>query len=592
MDQEIETDSEGAPIEQNYYAVGFSTHTAEDIKGNPETNTPPRMIAIGFTGGSENVPLPGIVIKQVAIPFTSIQAYQMTDQLYVQKDEDDRKLVFLVKGIHGFPIYKGTYDGTCFNSNYMTVPDVSSITVPDVSSPVLTLKHNQDILLEQLTDNVAIDVSGRYFCKLSSETDVWSRANATTNNGAITISTIPSFGANKVDLLKITNKDGIMYYTIQYGPLKGTVVGSDGSVTSTDPDAVTQHILYGENNTVYLVQVRAEDVKITLQAVGTKLIPVRPPADPANIIADRAEIVSDQGEIGEPDNPLTIAPYTPGVIPMLTFSTHTTRKRLTSDTYVSVTGDGDIANEYADVLTVDGATFDYAATGSITFGTLELTNGAKLRLDAGEDVTGTSLYAYIEESGNTAATIDAGGNITIARISLDDCAAALTAGNDIAVPNNPDDSFSGMLVITDTNGGDRKTVRFDAGNDIVVDLAAHMQKADVDFTAQQGDIHFKSLLNLTDADVTLTAGTLDAGGNVTVDARSPTRITDTKIRRTETSPWGQAVCDRRHADRGSNDGGADGGRGRELRRCGCGPDQRNGYALQLDGGFRRRRRDP
>jgi hypothetical protein len=510
--QAIETDSEGAPIEQNYYAVGFSTHTAEDIKGNPETNTPPRMIAIGFTGGSENVPLPGIVIKQVAIPYTSIQAYQMTDQLYVQKD--GRKLVFLVKGkgIIGLPIiymYKGTYDGTRFESDYMTVPDVSS--------PALTLKTGQDILLEQLTDNVAIDVFGRYFYKLSSETDAWRQATATTNNEVITISGTPQGSVSKVDLLKITHINGVMYYTIQYGPLKGTVVGSDGSVTSTNPDATTQHICYGKKNVVNLGQVRAEDVKITMEAVGTALIPVYPPADPANIIADRAEIVSDQGTIAEDDNPLTIAPYTPGVIPTLTFSTHTTRYTLTSNTHVQVDGDGNISIPYADVLTVDGALFDYTATGSITFKTFELTNGAELDLDAGEDVVGEYLHAYIDNFGDTTATIVAEGNITITRISLDDCNAVLTAGNDIAVP--------GTLTITDTDDDDVETVGFNAGNDIVVDLAADMQKADVGFTAQLGDIHFKSLVDIKNADVTFAAG-----GNATVDGAFSHKDSDTDIK--------------------------------------------------------------
>ncbi len=476
-----------------------------------------------------------LTIKTVTIPGRSESGYRISDTTYIGTDGK----VYLSAG----QSFQAVYD--IANKSYKS-SDVLINLQSGGNMEKLWILSGTEVMLEQLSDYLAMDVQGRYWYRESAEAgdarNFWTRVESETKDGVLYVYGLFSDEDGNIErreLMQVYTEDGVTYHRFLYGVGDSPVtIGSDGSVVSDGKqNIILRRAFLGEGQTVELGTVQGEEVSITLEEPGAVLIP----DEGVNIIADQAEIISSEAELGSEDSPITVAPYTEGGETELSFSdnsdpTDIKDNTLSSDTYIEVEGDGVIAGEdldgdgEPDPLVVDGATFDYSATGDVDIAIFRLTNGAELYLTARGDVRGEEIKAYIDRFGNTQAIILAGGDLSLDRLSLDDCNVVFSASSV---------SIYELFEITDTdddpdNGdaNDTELIQWESVNgDILVDCpVTTLEAARLWLKAPSGSVIFDETLTTELEDLNIRAGkdivfndtaefrntsaTLEAGGDL------------------------------------------------------------------------------
>ncbi len=466
--QGMQNDANGEPVLQDHYAISLareSAGTAATIRFTAGTT--------GWEGDAADDPLGKLTVtlRQMTIPGESSKGYRIDENTYIQTNGT----IWIIDGS-----YKAGFTADRFDSSGL------QLRMQDGQLTQTTIRKGQQVQLRQITENLAQDTAGTYYYQLGD--GKWEKATVTTTGG------VSSYSGKGTLLMKSYSSDGVDYFEIHYGLPSVTILGSDGSIRIEGSDSNTQRVCCGKATAVQLGLLKGKELKLVLEPEGALLR--SSDTDAADIITDKAEIVSDKGQIGGEGEPITVAPYTEGVTPTITFSTPTSKDTLTSDTFVTVIGDGDIVPGHGDELLIDGANFDYAATGDIRFKIFQLTNGAVLDLDAGGSITGRKIRAWIDRFGDTHALLSAKGDIRVNELELDDCVTDLKADGDVIIPEG--------FTLLDNDRKDRETVALTAGGNIVIEPDAQLTNAGLEMTAG-GDVVFGGEIISEDSDTRASA---------------------------------------------------------------------------------------
>lgn len=475
-----------------------------DADGNVRDDSGSDSSSLTIRGEMNKVPL-----RTSTLPVsTSVQAYRISDMLYVTSGTNGGKLVLGSKDFG----YEGFYNGSSYTSNSISA---------QLAQGSVIISSDQMAQLERLTSDVAQLADGRYFKLTGSDAysaTSWTQIaykieQETVNGRSVAVTTVLDTTNNNNELLKIYELDGVLYHNL----MNGYIAGSDGSVTKVGATELNMRVFELNELEYMLGSVKGKSTTIRLNDTGAKLTPKA--ADPANLIADDALIISDNATIASADNPLTIVPYTEGVDPKLNFATQVKQATLTSEVHISVEGDGSLADDVAQKIIIDGGLLDYSASGDIDFTEIHLTNGAELDLDAGGNITGKVLNAYIDATGDTDAKLNAGGNITINTVTLDDNNASISAAGDV--------SFTDRFDVSNTDNDNTEKTQITAGGSFTagptkIGNVASTANGTVDVTISAGtDLSFIDSLNAAKAEIELNGGLDEARiGSMTVEGKT------------------------------------------------------------------------
>ncbi len=505
------------------YNITFADMDADDKEAEPVLNISTETQSLDVN------------LRETTLPNSTQKGYRINNGLYAYNG--GKPVVRIISGN-----YAADYDGTKFDSNFITIKNVA---VAESANFELTMKQGAQVRLEKVTDDVARTVLAygtnaetlkkAYYYKTAAG---WALANVNTAE-TITDSKVTSVlgEGNTAQVLTVSNgstplvsilenQNGSRYW-IRYGASANVVVGSDGSVNVIGTPTTKQHVCRTPANIYKLGAAEGKEVRIHLEGANSTLVQTG-----SGIKANLAKIYSENSTLGETDRPITIAPYTEGEKAQLVFMGISGEETLSSESYVSVQGNGIIKS-----TTINGGKLIYSATGNVDFEEIKLTNGAVLDLNALGNVTGKLLKAYISTEaggfGDTAAKIQAAGTIQITTADFDDCSSNLTAGGNITLGTlNVQDGES--LTLTSTNGA--ITVTGAAAIKSIADMKA---KNDIAFntlnangaaiTAQStaGGIKVGNQAELTKTTAKLTASENIEFGS-TLNAQSSTLIAESE----------------------------------------------------------------